>query len=197
MNINGDNTFIVDGLPIPVCHFKRAYFAKLFKAEGSYGYCATKEQKYFGFKGHLLINSIGAISGFVLAAANVDERLAMREIVDNKIEGFLLGDKGYIVREEMKEELRLLNIDLQTPLRENMIDMRLPSLVRKFSRKRRLVETVIGQLAQRFNIEKNWARDVWHITNRMARKVLAHTVAVFFNCKLGREPLDFEGLVSA
>jgi hypothetical protein len=31
---------------------------------------------------------------------------------------------------------------------------------------RRLVETVIGQLTERFHIEKVRARDTWHLTNR-------------------------------
>ena len=59
---------------------------------------------------------------------------------------------------------------------------------------RRLVETVIGQLADRFNIEKVRARDLWHLTNRFVRKLLTHTVAVFFNYCLHRDPLQFEGL---
>ena len=60
---------------------------------------------------------------------------------------------------------------------------------------RRLVETVIGQLSERFHIEKVRARDTWHLTCRVARKILAHTVAIFINRQLGRAPLQFEGLV--
>ncbi|ETX03337.1 MAG: hypothetical protein ETSY2_33760 [Candidatus Entotheonella gemina] len=62
---------------------------------------------------------------------------------------------------------------------------------------RRLVETVIGQLSDHFQIEKVRARDVWHLTSRVARKVLAHTVAVFLNRQLGRAPLQFEVLITA
>lgn len=151
---------------------------------------------YFGFKGHVLINNFGAIQGFTLAAANIDERIAMREIIDHKIQGILLGDKGYIILEEVDKELEDLNINLQTPLRSNMLDLRHPYFKKKFARKRRLVETVIGQLAERFNIEQNWARGVWHLTNRMARKILSHTFSVFLNIKNGRNPLDFDGLVT-
>lgn len=196
MQLKKDNVYIIDGFPMPVCHFKRAYSSRLFKNIARYGYCAVKEQKYFGFKGHVLINSIGAITGFTCTAANIDERIAMREIIDGKIKGFLIGDKGYIVKENVNEELKLMGIDLQTPLRKNMLDLRSSCLVRRFTKKRRLVETVIGQLATRFHMEKNWARDTWHLTNRIARKVLSHTIAVFFNWKLGRAPLDFDGLVT-
>jgi len=40
---------------------------------------------------------------------------------------------------------------------------------------RRLIETVIGQLTERFHIEKVRARDTWHQCSRFWRKLLAHT----------------------
>jgi hypothetical protein len=39
-----------------------------------------------------------------------------------------------------------------------------------------LVETVIGQLTERFHIERIRARNLWHLANRVIRKLLAHTV---------------------
>ena len=60
---------------------------------------------------------------------------------------------------------------------------------------RRRVETVIGQLAERFHIERVRARDFWHAQNRFIRKLLAHTVGVFLNCCLGRQPLQFDDMV--
>jgi hypothetical protein len=59
------------------------------------------------------------------------------------------------------------------------------------------VETVIGQLSEQFNIEKVRDRDLCHLTSRMARKLLAHTVGVLINHILGRNLLQFDGLVAA
>src|SRR5262245_27896520 len=56
-----DNLHITDGFPVVVCNFKRAHFSKSFKGEAAYGYCAAKGETYYGFKGHLVINSIGVI----------------------------------------------------------------------------------------------------------------------------------------
>jgi len=61
---------------------------------------------------------------------------------------------------------------------------------------RRLVETVIGQLAMQFHFEKIRARDAWHLTSRIARKVLAHTLGIFMNRQIGRSDLQFEGLIA-
>ena len=45
-----DDCHIVDGFPMPLCNFRRAYFSKLFKGEANYGHCASKNQTYYGLK---------------------------------------------------------------------------------------------------------------------------------------------------
>ena len=99
---------------------------------------------------------------------------------------------------DYKNQLReFANIDLQTAVRANMKETRSEEFVKWLKSTRRLVETVIGQLADRFNIEKVRARKVWYLTNRIARKVLAHTVCIFINKQLGNPPLQFDLLVKA
>jgi hypothetical protein len=63
---------------------------------------------------------------------------------------------------------------------------------------RRLVETLIGQLGERFNFETVRARDLWHLTSRINRKLLAHTVAFWLNrCHSNSiHPLRFQQLIS-
>ena len=61
---------------------------------------------------------------------------------------------------------------------------------------RRLIETVNGQLEQQFQIKDVWARDLWHLTVRIVRKLLAHTLCVLLNIRLGRDPLKLKGLVT-
>lgn len=52
------------GFPITTAHFKRAKKSQNFKGEAIYGYCASKSETYYGFKGHLLIDSQGNITSF-------------------------------------------------------------------------------------------------------------------------------------
>jgi IS5 family transposase len=189
-----DDIHMVDGLPIPVCGFKRAHFSKYFRGEAAFGHCEAKEQTYYGFRGHLLINFSGVITGFTLTPANVDERKAMWDVTP-QIHGLLLGDKGYIA-EDNRQQLREQHIDLQTSLRKNMPDDRPSKVVALYTSTRRLVETVIGQLSERLHIEKVRARDLWHLSSRLARKLLAHTVGIILNRRLGRDALQFDGLIS-
>lgn len=178
---------------MPVCQITRAAKSRCFQGEAGYSYCAAKDDKYYGFEGHILIDSRGVICGCTFANASIDERDVVHEMTED-IKGLLIGDKGYL-RPLLSEELKWQQIDLQTPLRKNMTDSRDKTFVKQLMSARRLVETVIGQLSERFHIEKMRARDLWHAQNRFIRKLLAHTIGVFLNYSLGQQLLQFETLV--
>jgi len=40
--------------------------------------------------------------------------------------------------------------------------------------------SVLGQLTERFQIKKVWARDLYYLDNRLLHKILSHTLAVFY-----------------
>ena len=190
-----DTIHMIDGFPVSICQFARAKRCKLFQGIATYGYCTSKEEIYKGFHGHVTVDCSGTITNLIFTSANVDERVSMFDFIDD-IHGLLIGDKGYI-SQELKVYLQdHFRIDLETPLRSNMQDDRDPAFVAQLMKTRRLVETVIGQLSEHFHMEKVWVRDLWHLTSRVARKVLAHTVGVFLNRQLGRAPLQFEGLIT-
>ena len=189
-----ESVHLIDGFPIPVCEFRRANFCRSFRGDASYGYCASKGKTYYGFHGHLTISVSGVVTGFCLTPAAVDEREALWETV-TQIHGLLIGDKGYI-SQPLKADLLQECIDLQTHLRGNMSDRRPSWWLKLMKRVRRLVETVIGQLAGRFSIERVWARDLWHLTTRFNRKHLAHTVCRWLN-RFHPNPLCFDELVAS
>ena len=58
------------------------------------------------------------------------------------------------------------------------------------------VETVNGQLAERFPVKRTWARDLWHLCHRVIRKVLSHTVSMLMNVRAGHAPLQFAALAA-
>lgn len=188
-----DPIHIADGFPMPVCVITRASKNRCFTSDAAYGYCASKSEYYYGFEGHLIVNLEGVICGYTFAAANIDERDVLQDMTED-LSGLLIGDKGFI-RPELKAELAKQGLDLQTPLRKNMKDSRPKERVRLFMKIRRRIESVISQLSERFHIEKVRARDLWHLTNRFIRKILAHTIGVFLNKLLGYPPLHLANLV--
>lgn len=190
-----DAIHLVDGFPIPVCRFARAHFSRIFKGQAAYGRCEAKKETFYGFHGLLLISLDGIVTAFTYTpGSKIDERTALWDLIEG-VQGLLIGDKGFISA-PLHEELREYGIDLQTALRDNMQEDRPLAWVNRLKTARRRIETVIGQLSERLHIEKVRARDMWHLTSRLARKLLAHTLAVFINLLHGREPLQFDGLVT-
>jgi len=190
-----DTLHLADGFPLPICKFKRAYFSSIFKGEATYGYCASKDEKYYGFKGNLLINSAGVITYVTITPANVDERDSLWDLLST-IKGMIIADKGLIGVDYQAELKFMTGIDLQTAARFNMKEKRSKKFIKWLVSTRRLVETVIGQLTERFNIEKIRARKIWYLTSRIARKILAHTLTVFINKQIGNPPLQLDLLLN-
>jgi hypothetical protein len=70
-----------------------------------------------------------------------------------------------------------------------------PQSVQLEQRLGQLIETVNSQLSERFHFERIRCRNLWHLTSRVNRKILAHTLCCWLNRKRGRDLLQFEGLV--
>ena len=169
---------LTDGFPISVCLNCRVSRRTIFTSEDevSWGFCASKQQHYFGFHGHVVTNLRDEIVAFALTPANVDERLVVRNWF-GRITGLLIGDKGFISK-DLDEECDA--IDLQTPLKRNMPDPRPREAVSRLMRVRRRIETTIGQLAEFYGAEKPGARDLFHMVGRLARKILAYNMSLSF-----------------
>jgi Transposase DDE domain len=188
-----DSLHMIDGVPIPVMLRARAGRSRSFKEEASYGYCASKDMHYYGFLGHVMIDSEGCLAGFMLTPANGSEREALRQMAPG-IKGMMLGDKGFI-SEQLRHDLADIGINLQTPLRDNMKDPRSKKWIKWIISKRRLVETVIGQLTERFAINAIKAKDFWHLQSKIARKLLAHTIATNLAKANGLNAITLDALV--
>lgn len=191
----GAPVHLMDGFPLPVCRLARAKRCRTFRDVSAKGYCAAKDEYYWGLHGSLIISASGVITGKTATAAPLDEREALFDVLPD-IQGLLIGDKGYISKPLHKELLMYHHVDLETPLRRNMLDTRPPDFVTSLVKIRRLVETVIGQLTEQFHIAKVRARDLWHLTSRINRKILSHTMGIYLNNLFGREPLQFDGLIT-
>ncbi len=187
--------YLFDGFPIPLCHIKRYKWTSPFKGLGAVGYCAAKDQKYFGFKGHLLISSEGITKAISIAPANRDERDILPEVAFG-LTGDVIADKG-LIRPELHLELESQGLILHTPLRKNMKDSRSKEFLSQIMNVRRKAETVIGQLVERFKIQSIKAKDTWHLMMKVGRKVFAHTLCFSINQSINSDtPLQIEKLLA-
>lgn len=135
------------------------------------------------------------IKGFTCAPANVDERAVALEIITH-IQGLLGADEGHF-SPSLTQYYDAQGVDLQTPLRANMKEDRPKPVVRRLIKARRIVETAIGQLSERFSIQMVRARDLWHLSHRLIRKILSHNLCFVLNKQLSNPPLQFELLIAS
>lgn len=97
-NIREHISMFMQSLSSNVCEFWRAHFSKCFKGEASYGRCPSRKQTYYRFKFHVLTNTDGFLTDFIITPANVDDRLAVWDLCDKYKEISIIGDKGYVNR---------------------------------------------------------------------------------------------------
>jgi hypothetical protein len=71
-----------------------------------------------------------------------------------------------------------------------------PRLPHRLIQARRRIETVIGQLVERYHAKRVWARDAWHLWSRWQRKLLSHTLAVYLCQQTGLGSLRFADLIT-
>jgi hypothetical protein len=190
---------LIDTVPLPICHPHRAPGRHVFQDDllyqPSYGYCAAKDWHDFGFKGGVRRSS----QGMILAAPILPASPHDLELLDARLVGipqwtWVFGDKGFLDLEE-QTALKADGVWLKTPLRRNMAARPEFQLRTEDNRLRRLIETVIGQLTDRFHIQALRVRKGWTLAAKWYRKILPHTICVCTNLKYGLPPTQLETLV--
>jgi hypothetical protein len=184
---------IVDSMPLAVCQFARAHRCRRFRGQASYGKDHTVRQTFYGFRLHLRLCWPGVITQMVLAPANVHEGEYVSELSLGTT-GLLLGDRHYWLP-DLKDRLRSSGVVLLTPYptRKHAPPHSWSPVL---GRVRYRIDTVMSQLEGRCGLKRVWARDLWHLRNRLLRIGLMHSVAVLFNLQLGQEPLHLAQLVA-
>jgi hypothetical protein len=186
---------LVDSFPVPVCRFARAYRCKRLAEESAFGYDEMNKQTFYGLRAHLRICWPGMICGVSLVPANVHDLSVAEELLEG-IEGWALGDRNYW-SPELAQRLESQGLTLLAPYKSKKKGKEEKKCwPRSLTQKRRRIETVIGQLVERYRAKKVWARDRWHLCSRWLRKVLSHTLAVHFCQRVGLPPLSFARLIA-
>jgi len=183
----------LDSFPAPVCRFARASRCRLFRGFAAYGRDHAAQATIYGFRLHARISESGFITALAVAPAAASDLELMPQLVE-QTSGFTVADRNYwspFWSACFKEQ----GLYLVVPFRKKSTDPA-PKRSRFIARTRQLIETVFSQLTCRFSIKRIWARDEWHLANRVIRKVLAHTLATWLNCSLGNPPLQFAKLLT-
>src|SRR5215210_7251761 len=121
LDLAQDQQCVIDSLPIEVVQFHLVPSSTGdWAAHGAtFGRCATKKRTIFGYRLHLLITVGGTILDFELTSADADERDAARDLLLDKRDLTVIGDKGFISAPLAAELVEHANIGLVTLTRRN------------------------------------------------------------------------------
>ncbi len=191
---SGDPVWLVDSLPVEACKFARATFCRRFAGQAAYGYDHLVKRTFYGFRLHLRTSREGIILAYDLAPAQVADRAMLPEL-QLPTGSIGIGDRGYWDPAQ-RQRLAAAGIDFRAPYQHKSKDPD-PKGSARLSAVRYRLETVNGQLAERYRIKRTWAKDLWHLCHRVIRKILSHTVMAWATFRHGWSPLQFDRLQEA
>lgn len=145
----GENIFLIDSIPVPVCKIareKRCKFGKdFFEPAPDKGFSAVTKSYYYGYKLHLVTSVKGVFYSMDLTKASVHDVYYLNEVANSPMKNaVLIGDKGYLSKQIQTDLFHHCNVQLETPCRSNQKEQKGWHPVFRKSRKR--IETLFSQL---------------------------------------------------
>jgi hypothetical protein len=177
---------------VAVCRFARAPRSRRFRGEAGFGKDHNVKQTFYGFRLHAWVAWPGVVTRLSVCAADAADVAVLEELADETA-GVCLGDRNYW-SPELHARLRERGLEMLVPFKKATRDPT-PERSRAIASIRYRIETVFSQLCERFSVKRVWARDLWHLSSRLLRKVLAHTAAIILNRAQGHEPLRLAELL--
>jgi hypothetical protein len=148
----GEAMFCVDSKPVPVCRIVRAKRCKLgrncFATAPSFGYCASQNCYFFGYKLHALCGINDVIHSYDMSKADVHDIHYLQDIKHEYSRFTIIGDKGYLSTSVQLDLFETSEIRLEVPYRSNQKDWK-PTFP-PFAKARKRVETLFSQMVDQF-----------------------------------------------
>jgi len=188
----GEDVFLVDSMPVPVCRNSRAGRSKVcrehHRTAPDKGYSAVNRQYFFGYKLHLVTTVRGVMHSMDITPASVHDVRFLDDVRHSGLNNCtLLADKGYISSECRTDLFTTQGIRLETPMRSNQQGFRRYPMV--FARCRKRIETLFSQLCDQMLMKRNYAKSFSGLASRTLYKLAAVTCLQWLNLSSGR-PLN-------
>lgn len=172
--------FIIDAMPVPVCKRVRAKRCRKVQGKTYYGYCASKQEKFFGWQLHLVCDAHGIPVSFDLLPASFDELVPLQYLLAPLAEGsIVVADKGYLSVDDHQLAWTHGYIHLSAKFRKNM-RQKSPYEVHLIKQHRPTIETVNSQL-EKMGIQRLHARTTIGFTVKVLASLVALTFTNFIN----------------
>lgn len=179
----GEDMFVIDSKPLPVCRNARASRSKMGKKNDllapNFGYCATQKQHYYGYKMHLTSGLSGVIRTFEFSPASVADIHYLQDVKFEIPNSTIIADRAYLSATVQLDLFQSANIRLEVPYRHNQKDFR--QAYKPFAKARKRIETTFSQLNDQFMMIRNYAKNFAGFSTRILAKITAFTILQYLN----------------
>ena len=185
MKMDGaEEQFFIDSQPIEVCRVARGKRCKMghtgeFSKAPDFGFCASQNTYYYGYKLHAICGYNGVIHSYDLSKASVADINYMKDVKLQYYDCSIYGDKGYIGADIQLDLFETAHIKLECPYRFNQKAWK-PTFI-PFAKARKRIETLFSQLTELFLIIRNYAKITNGLFARIIGKISALTVLQYAN----------------
>jgi len=187
-----EDTLLLDTKPIPVIGYKRSKHRSEFEDSATYGYCASRQMKYFGYKLVVVSTLSGIPLIYSLVPAHTDERDAAETVLYSLRGCKILADKGFIGEHWQKELFRITGNRVFTPKRANQLTQNPPAFDRLLNQVRERIEGVFNEVQNTGrNLERLLRKTVTGICVHVAAKMASHTLRILLRQSFGIDVLIF------
>jgi hypothetical protein len=188
----GENIYLVDSIPVPICRNARINRSKIckddFETAPDRGYSAVNKSYFYGYKLHLATSIRGVYSSMELTKASIHDVRFLNEVKHSGITGCdLIADKGYVSEPIQQDLFTTRQIKLITPVKSGQHDKEPIPFIFMKSRKR--IETLFSQLCDQLMLKRNYARKTQGLSVRILCKITAVTMLQYINYK-NKKPLN-------
>ncbi len=184
--------FAIDSMPLEICKISREQRNKMGKESQQNspdkGYCASQKKYFYGYKLHSVCSAAGVIESLDLTKASVHDIHYLKDVKELFNNCMIVGDKGYIGKQQQINLFETAGIELEVPLRNNQREQKPTMWILKKVRKR--IETVFSQLCDQFMIQRNYAKSFTGFKCRILAKITGFTLLQFLNKFIYNKPVS-------
>ncbi len=192
LGVQNETQFLLDTKPVPVMGYKRSKRHSDFAGSADYGYCSSRNLRYFGYKLVMLTTLSGLPVAYELVPASTDERLAAETVLPCLSNADVFGDKGFIGEEWQAQIYSQTGNRVYTVKRRNQKVQNPAAFDKLLCSVRERIEGVFHEIQNTGrNIERLLAKTVVGLCTRVAAKVTCHALKQLLRRDFGIDVQSF------
>lgn len=190
--------FLLDTKPIPVVGYKRSKRHSEFAGSADYGYCASRQMHYFGYKLVTLSTLTGVPVVYELVPASTDERLAAETVLAHVWHSDIFCDKGFIGADWQADHLASQGNRIWTPKRINQRVQNPEGFDQWLNALRERIEGVFNEVQNTGrHLERLLRKTVIGLTTHVIAKMTSHLLKRLLRRRFGIDVQSFTATANA